>query len=142
MADGFDVFDRTVQKSTEWIREVCGEMGPPDMQKGYLALRAVLRTLRDRLTVDEAANLGAQLPLLIRGIYYDGYRPSRMPVKISTRDQFLTAVKDCLGGAMPVVPSDEATAAVLTVLQKRITDGEITDIRNMMPQELQGLWPS
>lgn len=116
MSYGFEVFDRTAQKSTEWLKEIGREMGPEDMQKSYQSLRAVLHTLRDRLSVDEAADLGAQLPILIKGIYYDGYKPSRTPVKIRTKDEFLSSVKEELGQAVGAVPSDEATEAVLKIL--------------------------
>lgn len=138
---GFQLFDRTVQKSMQWIKETCAALGPDDPQRGYHALKAVLQTLRDRLTVDEAANLGAQLPTLIRGCYYEGYRPSRMPVKLRSREEFLGAVGERLE-TVPPIPSDKATEAVLTVLQRRVSEGEIEDVKAMMPEELRALWPS
>jgi uncharacterized protein (DUF2267 family) len=42
-------------------------------------LRGYLYTLRNRLPVDEAAHLAAQLPKLLRGVYREGWRPRKSP---------------------------------------------------------------
>lgn len=61
----------TVEKTTRWLTELAEELGRPgDQQYAHRVLRGFLHTLRDRLMVDEAAHLGAQLPELLRGIYY------------------------------------------------------------------------
>jgi uncharacterized protein (DUF2267 family) len=66
-----DVFEQTLQKTNEWLTRLATELAGDDRQLAYRALRASLHALRDRLIVDEAAHLGAQLPLLVRGIYYE-----------------------------------------------------------------------
>jgi uncharacterized protein (DUF2267 family) len=65
---GLDVFDRTLQETNVGLKELMEDLHCDDRQKAYLALRAVLHALRDRLPVHEAVQLGAQLPLLVRGI--------------------------------------------------------------------------
>lgn len=70
------VFDRTLQKTNLWLGDVMAELDTEDRHQAYSALRATLHALRDRLTVDEAAQLAAQLPLLVRGIYYENWRPA------------------------------------------------------------------
>jgi len=35
----------------------------------------------DRLPITIAANFAAQLPELLRGVFYDGWSPSRVPIK-------------------------------------------------------------
>jgi uncharacterized protein (DUF2267 family) len=55
-------------------------------------LGAVLRGVRDRIPLDLAAHLGAQLPLLVRGAYYDQFRPSELPDKSRSLDEFLQAI--------------------------------------------------
>jgi uncharacterized protein (DUF2267 family) len=72
-----EVFDTTVHKTNSWLHELMEELGWSDRHKAYLALRATLHALRDRLTVQGVAQLGAQLPMLIRGFYYEGWVPSR-----------------------------------------------------------------
>ena len=69
-ATGLDVFDKTVQTTNIWLDEIMARMGP-DRHIAWHILGAVLRALRDRLPLDDAAHLGAQLPLLVRGLYYD-----------------------------------------------------------------------
>src|SRR5690606_27775230 len=74
-ATGLDVFDKTLQTTNIWLNEIMDEMGP-DRQIAWKALSTVLHKLRDRLPVEAAAHLGAQLPLLVRGVYYDQYQPA------------------------------------------------------------------
>ncbi len=79
---GRDVFDGTMQKTEIWLNELMAELeweGKPE--KTYFALRTVLHALRDRLTVEEAVQLGAQLPMLVRGFYYEGWTLKGKPHK-------------------------------------------------------------
>src|SRR5690606_28951800 len=71
-ATGHSTFDKTVDKTNHVLKEIEQAYGWPKERRNhsYDALRAVLHALRDRLTVDECADLAAQLPLLVRGVYY------------------------------------------------------------------------
>ncbi len=73
-ATGLDVFDKTLQTTHIWLSEIMERHGP-DRKEAWHILSAVLHALRDRLPPELAAHLGAELPLLIRGAYYDQYRP-------------------------------------------------------------------
>ncbi len=137
---GLDVFDSSIQKSIGWIDDIAGELGHERRQYGYTALRSVLHTLRDRLTVQEAANLSAQLPLMIRGVFFDGWTPANVPVTIRQRDEFLDYLTEQMGPQVTNIPPTDALRAVLTVLQQRISEGEMEDIFQMLPEDLQQLW--
>jgi uncharacterized protein (DUF2267 family) len=103
-------------------------------------LRAVLHALRDRLTVEEVAQLGAQLPMLIRGFYYEGWDPTGKPSKIRQREQFLSRIGQQFKGDNSVDP-EQVARAVFTVLAKRISEGEIEDVKHVLPEEIRDLWP-
>ena len=142
-ATGLEVFDTTLQKTNRWLKEIAQAAGwheKQDKQKAYLALRSTLHALRDRLTVEEVAQLGAQLPMLIRGMYYEGWDPTRKPVRIRHRDEFLEVIGQYFEPDDDVDP--EAVArAVFTVLQMHVTEGEIEDVRHILPSEIRELWP-
>jgi uncharacterized protein (DUF2267 family) len=136
---GIDVFDTTVQKTNAWVRDIMDELHWDDRHKAFQAMRVVLENLRDRLTVEEAAQFGAQLPVLVRGFYYEGWRPAHKPEKIRDRQEFLSRIQDSFA-TDPSINPDRVTRAVFKVLARRISDGEIEDIRRVMPPELEELW--
>lgn len=134
MPQEIEVLDTTIQKTYVWIRDVMEDAGWDDRHKAYLALRAVLHTLRDRLTVDEGANLSAQLPMLVRGLFYEGWRPSEVPKRIRTKDEFLANVEANFPRTGDTVEPETMTRAVLRVLAANVTRGEIEDVAGMLPQ--------
>jgi len=137
---GLDVFDTTLQKTNTWLRDLMEELFWEDRHKAYLAFRAVLHALRDRLTVEEVAQLGAQLPMLIRGFYYEGWDPTNKPLRERHREQFLAHVRQPFRDDDQIDP-EEVARAVFTVLHRRVTEGEIEDVKHILPAEIRALWP-
>jgi len=138
-ATGLDVFDTTLQKTHQWLNELMQIMGWDDKDRAYLALRTTLHALRDRLTVDEAAQFAAQLPMLIRGFFYEGWDPAPKPPKVRRKEEFLAEVAWPFRARVPIDP-EPAVRGVFTLLSRRISEGEIADIRHMLPQEIRELW--
>jgi uncharacterized protein (DUF2267 family) len=134
------VFDSTIHATNTWLNDLINEMGWNDRRRAYHALRAVLHALRDRLTVDQAAALGAQLPMLVRGIYYEGWRPHGKPVKERRKEQFLAHVAAELGNGWTVDP-EVVTRQVFEVIAKHVTVGEVKHVKFSLPTEIRELWP-
>lgn len=132
-------FETVLHKANAWVAEVARELGGEDRHVAYRALRAVLQALRDRLTVEEACQLAAQLPLLVRGIYFEGYRPTGKPLTQRTEEAFLEAVSGHYGPG-PLDPK-AATCAVFRVLERHVSPGEVADVKHILPQALRTLWP-
>lgn len=135
----FAAFDTTLEKTNLWLRDVMTELDWDDRHRAYLALRGVLHALRDRLQPDEAVHLGAQLPMLIRGFYYEGWRPSATPKRERHREQFLDHVREAFPRRVDI-DSERVTRAVFAVLARRISKGEMEDVQGMMPEEVRDLW--
>ena len=81
--------DHTVQLTHIWINELDDRLGWADKHRSYRLLRTVLQAVRDWLSVNEAAGFGAQLPELLRGIYYEHWRPATTPVKNRHKADFI-----------------------------------------------------
>lgn len=139
ISTGVSSINETVQKTHAWLRELEDLGGFNSEAQAYTALHAVLQTLRDRLTVDEAAQLGAQLPMLIRGIYYEGWKPAAMPGRQRSKAEFLGRIAHRLGNAD--LHPEQACRAVFELLQRKISAGEIMDVQQMMHHTLRELWP-
>jgi uncharacterized protein (DUF2267 family) len=140
-ATALDVFETTVNKPNRWLNELMQIMRLKDRQKAYLALRAVLHALRDRLTVEEVAQLGAQLPMLIRGFYYEGWDPTAKSLRQRHKEQFLTRIdQEFIGDDGNV--AERVARAVFTLLAKRVSEGEIKDVKETLPIEIRNLWPA
>ena len=128
-----------VQQTQEWLKELRNNGDLADEGAAYRLLRVVLHQLRDRLNVDEAVHLGAQLPLIVRGIYYEGWRPSHTPEKIRSRQEFLDKV------TLKLLPNriaaEPAVRDVFMLLTHHCDPGEIADVIDQLPAELKELWP-
>jgi uncharacterized protein (DUF2267 family) len=121
-----DSIERSVHKTNQWLSELARELGT-DNEEAWRVLRAFLQTLRDDLTVDEAAQLAAQLPEVLRGAFYEGFDPSRQPAKLRHRDEFLDRLSERAN-----LPDRDAAAraaeAATRLLANHVTEGEMEDV--------------
>lgn len=140
-----EVFDTTVQKTYEWLRDISRELGDENRRHAYLALRGTLHAIRDFLPIEESAHFSAQLPLLVRGIYFEGWNPSNTPEEDRSLESFLSRTEHALQRALwnedHCIDTEHAARAVLRVLSDRISPGEIEQIRHVLPEQIRELWP-
>lgn len=134
---GLRVFDRTLQITHIWLNEIVDELGP-DKHHAWKVLSIVLHKLRDRLPIGVAAHLGAQLPLLVRGVYYDQFTPARQPTDCDL-EEFLSEVAEWLSDARPTDPRD-AVQAVFRTLSLHVADGTIAHVQDALPKDLRTFW--
>lgn len=134
-ATGIAAFDSTLNTTNVWLHDLMTCLDWEDQQRAYHALRAVLHTLRDRLPVDQVAAFGAQLPMLVRGFYYEGWHPMR-PAKERKKEDFLAHVAAAVPGADP----EEVSRAVFEVIAQHVTPGEVRHVKISLPGELRSLW--
>lgn len=133
-AQHLEVLETTLHKTHEWLGAI-SDRSHLDTHESYQALRAVLQTLRDRLPADEAAHLAAQLPLLIRGIFFEGWRPSVVPME-SDLGEFLEGVSEKMVTPRPIDPL-LLTQQVLGVMDGFLGEGELEKIRGLFSKKLQ-----
>lgn len=130
--------DSSIHKTNILLNEVREELGAADAQGAYAALRGTLHALRDRLSVGEAAHLASQLPMVVGGIYYDGWRPTGQIEGRRSRDAFLEQVRAAF---RPPPEGDEidpedAVRAVTRVLDRHIDEGQMRHVRDTLPEEI------
>jgi uncharacterized protein (DUF2267 family) len=138
---GLAAFDTTVDKTNHMLHEIEAACGWPRERRNqsYAALRAVLHALRDRMTVDEAAEFAAQLPMLVRGFFFEGWDPSRVPMKMD-RDAFFARVRKDFPFALDG-NIDQLIQRVLAVVHEHVTDGEWQDILSIVPKDMAAALP-
>jgi uncharacterized protein (DUF2267 family) len=124
-ATGLEVFDKSLQITNTWLSEIMGQLAT-DRHVAWHVLGTVLRIVRDRVPIGLAAHLGAQLPLLIRGAYYDQWQPTQEPKKWRTAEEFLALILAGLNDVEPVAPAEAAEAVfqVLNPLRRPGTSGK------------------
>lgn len=142
---GVEVFDTTTQRTNEWLRDISQHLGDDNRRHAYLALRGTLHAVRDFLPIDESAHLSAQLPLLVRGVYFEGWDPSQTPTQERSRESFLAHTEHAMERALwnedTDISPEKAARAVLRVLSDRVSEGEMQQVRHVMPEPVRDLWP-
>ena len=139
-ATGLSTFDETVQLSNLWLNELMRAVDWSDKYRAYRLLRATLHALRDRLTAHEAAHFGAQLPMLIRGLYYDGWHMKDVPAPERTKGAFLGHIEAAFQQD-PNADTEGLVREVFKLLVRKIWPGEIEDVKRVLPTDIRSLWP-
>lgn len=133
---GLPGFDTTVHETNQWLRSLMSRLETDDRRLAYAALRSTLHALRDRLGVENAAHLSAQLPMLVRGLYYEGWRPGKPMVKERHKEQFLQHIAGELDAAKMPLDAEDAATAVFDVMAERLDPGEVVKMLGLLPAEL------
>lgn len=128
------VFEATLQKSNEILKAMEERFRWMDRHKSYLAFRAVTHALRDRLPAEVAASFAAQLPMLLKGVFYDGWRPASAPVKMK-RDEFVSEVEVVLNPP-PEEDIEEIIRGVVNILAAYTDPGEVKKIKKVLPKDI------
>ena len=131
--------NRSMEITQIWLKDLKEKGRFDDEGQAYSVLRSVLQTLRDRLPVGEATDLAAQLPIPVRGVFYEGWKPSSTPTDERTVDDFLTSVRKHQGDEANV-DLLHATRSVFQLLDEKVTAGEMDDVKQSLPQDLSPLW--
>jgi len=139
-ASGLEILDTSVQKTNIWLKDLMERLETADRHRAYMALKVTLHALRDRLSIEEAAQLGAQLPMIVRGLYYEGWRPGGKPDRASSWETFMKPVylAVCQDGSWT---PEEVVSSVFDVLSRHVSGGEIDDVINQLPRDIRSLWP-
>jgi uncharacterized protein (DUF2267 family) len=138
---GLHVFDPHVDAANAWLRLLIEdlELAPEEQSRAVHALRAGFHAIRDRLPAAEVVDLAAQLPTLLRGIFYEGWRLGNDPTRIRDRAAMLARVKKELGTDPRLLPRD-VLRSVIRLLVKHVSAGEIRDIVATLPRPIATLW--
>lgn len=134
-----EILSRSVQETDIWLNELRDDMRLETADQAYGALRAVLHALRDRLTVDMAAHLAAQLPVMLSGIFFDGWKPAATPTKLQTPREFVDDVRDRARGH-PEIDPNYAVECVLRLLDRKLSPGLMDKVLGQLPSEMQTHW--
>jgi uncharacterized protein (DUF2267 family) len=140
---GLDVFDSTIQRTNTWLKELMQELNWSDHRKTYFALRAVMHAVRDHLSVTDAVYVGEQLPMMIRGFYFEHWNPDGKPLPVRSQNDFLFVLSSYMArDGENTDCAESVTRAVFRLLDKKATDGEIGDLQRVMPAGVIDLWPA
>jgi uncharacterized protein (DUF2267 family) len=133
-------FTQAAEQAQQWVNELAEDLNWNERRANRL-LRCVLHAVRDWLSPEEMTDLSAQLPVLIRGIYFEGWKPLETPVWARKKEDFIDRVQDAFSDDLLNDP-DRAVAAVFRLLDRHVSHGEIVQVRNSMKKTLRDLWPA
>jgi uncharacterized protein (DUF2267 family) len=133
---GVASLDRSIDKANAWLADIDAGFGTSDRHLAYRVLRAWLHNLRDRLTVGVAAHFAAQLPELLRGVFFDGWNPSRVPQKYDRAEYVTRFAREAQVHDSDVV---KAASIVTAVARRHMSPGVVAQAFGLLPADLRNL---
>jgi uncharacterized protein (DUF2267 family) len=137
---GIDVLDRTTQETTRWLHQIEDRLGLTDRRDAFNALRVTLHAVRDRIGADNALHLAAQLPLLIKGVFFENWEPADTPTRERDKETFLANVRAQVFRGLQV-DAEAAVRATLEVLAEHIDPAEMAKVSRLFPENMRDLFP-
>jgi uncharacterized protein (DUF2267 family) len=132
--------ENAVPEVEVWLEDLKQRLCWHEREKVYLALLAALHALRDCLPRDEAAYVGVQLPVLLRGLYFEGWHPAARVARAKTRIGFVERIQEGVHRD-PGIDAEEVASAVFALLADRLLAGELEDAKAATPHDLRMFWP-
>lgn len=139
-------FDKYAQEGNLFVKNLAEKLGHPnEVARTGILLRAVLHTLRDRITIGESLNMMAQLPMFLKAVYVEDWKYSEQPTKISTMEEFSEEVEKHQEqyGEQEFSwkkSTEELVQIILGELATYISQGEFEDIKSQLPEGLYALF--
>lgn len=130
---GVDSLDRSIDRTNQWLHDVATSFGTEDRRLAYRVTRSWLHTLRDRLPVPVAAHLAAQLPELLRGVFYEGWNPSRVPAKYD-RDEYIA--RFARNAQIHTTEVQKAGRLVTAAMQRHLSAGIVDEAFGVLPADI------
>lgn len=140
-------FEKYAAQGNQFVNEVAVELRrSKERDRVARIVRATLHGLRARLTMDESFQLLAQLPMVLKAVYVDGWRPHDEPDKHiknprSLADEVMFVDGTNAAHDLPTIAeAEEAISAVFRVLKRHISDGEVDSLAHTLPRSLERMW--
>ncbi len=137
---GLPTFDRTLQESNAWLNSLMQHLHSEDRHFAYIALRATLHALRDRVGPENASHFAAQLPMLLRGLFYEGWHMAGSPTREHNKAQFLDRVRQEMPKPLER-DAERAARAVFEVVWEKMDAGAVAKAIRILPEDVRDLWP-
>jgi uncharacterized protein (DUF2267 family) len=136
---GIPAFAHAAQQAQQWVNELSEDLNWNDKGRAYRLLKSVLHAVRDWISAEEVADLSAQLPLFIRGVYFEGWDPMKARTVYRKRADFIARVESDFVSDPLVMPAEDV-GKVLEFLSRKLPGGEVRQVRQSMPKSLRALW--
>lgn len=130
------LFANAERTAHEWLRVVADRLETDDLHEAYQVLRPWLHLLRDRLSVDSTAHLAAQLPELLRGVFYDGWQPSKVPVRMHAEQYLLRFQEDA---RVPAADVKATASAITSAMRDLFSPGQLDTVFGQLPADLRAI---
>ncbi|KAB7614443.1 DUF2267 domain-containing protein [Amylibacter sp. SFDW26] len=139
-AKGLEVIEHTAQITHEWINELKERLEWQSHRDVLRLLRVTLHQVRDHLLIDEMAQFSAQLPLLIRGMFFEGWVPKRTPIKQRHAVDFISDIEQHVGAVLDYRGAEDIRK-VFELINAKLSRSEVSDVRANLSKEIRLLWP-
>lgn len=138
-------FNKHAEKGEKFLSELALELGnKSNISKAGRVLQSVFHTLRNHLTLDENFDLISQLPMAMKAIYINGWKPTHEHLVSRTKTGFIEEVMENAGSNFrsdfPDYEDCEfAILAVFKIMRNYVSEGEFKDIEAVLPSQLKEL---
>lgn len=138
-------FKKYAEHAEDFLKELSQRLGDDNRDRSARILRSVLHLLRDQIPVEESVQFMAQLPMFLKAVYVDGWKLNNRQRKVKDYDAFINEIRypdtrkiytDFDSNAQ----CEHAVQIVLTLIQEKVSEGEIRDVVNTLPAGLRKIF--